>query len=1354
MKRRRTYPPPALAPTGYGLAAAVLGGALFLLAAQTGSTSCMAGALAILLAHAASLAVAVAARLDFKRNGPADTPSSRDALRMLSLLAADRRARVTYDRIDQAQRVVATCSLDHPPSDRGAYRARQLLFTATGPLWLWNSSVALDLDQELLIPPAPMDTPVDLRTPPAASDAGGHVNSEFDTTLVRPYQPGDPMRSIAWRQTAHHGGLMSFERRRTAHANVLVVPDIEAARTPSDADALAARTASAWHHLKRRHSDSLVMRIVLDDGELRVDDDPGANRYCAALYPSREGRGPSSSTAVAAPAATAATASSAAPAAPVADRTQRVLDAARDLKAGSVVFITTNDESPLAQTLAASDLAPRVACIDAAHLSTEATCGDDAATQHDADEKAGDASAPASNRAPLERGLRGLLCGVAMFYPLWILLQAMSTMFSTGKWRYVALYALVLICAEAALLEALRDGRVKGRGSLRGSRPGWHRGSPDGRHRGLRGGVNAVCVARACILVFTTVALFALGAVVSRQIISNNASFALYKHIYEQPVALGALEIAGPVARAVNILTVGVNSLYYGQWIPVRVGFAGDAALAILWCVAAMAMRPLLLSRRARPLAAAMPLIAQAVAFQCMGESPSLPHVGVAIACGLALAALSHDPRGGFPLHPPIRSHPQPNVCKRRRRNLRARTGRIPGALANGALVCTIALVATAFSPAATDAVPAAPFDLVPRHGTFSSGAVNPVLDLKRDLVRTGKSTALTYQAVIAGTGVEIDSSQSYGPLYLRLTTLESFNSDTWLARKSSTSGLGASMVDTPPALSNLARLERLNSAALGEVATVAATVTIQHSASPHLPVPENPLSAWPSSNAVDTARRNRNRAADALDGLAWSDDGGAGTRDGANIPRGFSYSVLSAYQAPYTDPRQLDRLESIARRINEHIDALEQPDAHARTPMQPDNSYLNVGEPLPDAILAIVASARTDGVAEIPSAKDPANLSPGANGLTPRQSAQIESMRYLVDLFANGGFSYSLDAPDGDGANNLQVIADLLETRQGYCVHYASALAVLGRALGVPTRLVLGYRANAEGLETAPGGEGAEVVTYRATNHDLHAWTEAYIDNVGWISFDVTPSAGQSEPPVVPSGNADSAPGIDHADGKADPDDAVDREPSGTADAGGMGFAGEEEGEGKGAADAASALSSLSRAIESLVTHAAKALPVVCGGTALLVAAFSPRLLRRARRARRMRSVKQAARDPERAVRSAWSETIDSALDAGMTWRRSDTEEEISAAIAWTLSQGDHDPLVLNALDSLRLAVCAVRYSDGGDAIAGLRQDELISQFNTLLAEIDAHARRASSDKGAIVRAGRFLVPSSIFAQRHLRQR
>ena len=113
----------------------------------------------------------------------------------------------------------------------------------------------------------------------------------------------------------------------------------------------------------------------------------------------------------------------------------------------------------------------------------------------------------------------------------------------------------------------------------------------------------------------------------------------------------------------------------------------------------------------------------------------------------------------------------------------------------------------------------------------------------------------------------------------------------------------------------------------------------------------------------------------------------------------------------------------------------------------------------MPDELQEFVDSARANGIAEVPAIRRDTDTSLNADGLSPQQTAQIAAMRYLVDYFANDGFTYSLDAPDGSGSNNLQVIANLLQNRQGYRVHYASALAVLGRALGVPTRLVLDYR-------------------------------------------------------------------------------------------------------------------------------------------------------------------------------------------------------------------------------------------------------------------------------------------------------
>jgi transglutaminase-like putative cysteine protease len=69
-----------------------------------------------------------------------------------------------------------------------------------------------------------------------------------------------------------------------------------------------------------------------------------------------------------------------------------------------------------------------------------------------------------------------------------------------------------------------------------------------------------------------------------------------------------------------------------------------------------------------------------------------------------------------------------------------------------------------------------------------------------------------------------------------------------------------------------------------------------------------------------------------------------------------------------------------------------------------------------------------------------------------------------------------------------------LLDRGQGHCEYFASSAAILLRAVGVPTRLVNGFR--------VPGG--AEMVVRR---HHAHAWIEAWIEGTGWVIVDATPA-------------------------------------------------------------------------------------------------------------------------------------------------------------------------------------------------------------------------------------------------------
>lgn len=1282
MKRRPAHTPPFLSPTAYGCASTVLGAGLYLAAVQTGSDACMAGALAILLSHIVSFGVALSAFLDEKwRDKPERAPRAARMVHRIARASADRRERITYKRIDQMGRVVATLTLGLPPRERGVYQASDKLVTTTGPLWLWRSNARAAMEGELLRPPAAIDAgSVSTAFATAQDGTGAQIDSELDTSLVRPYQRGDQVNAIAWRQTAHHGRLMSYERRRIAHARVLVVPDVSSATSPADADALASHTLAIWESIQRSgRTVSVRLHAFLADGEVQLNDDASVFRYCAALYPE-----PSQG-------ATDARA-----------RAHRVVDTAHAVRAGQIIFITVDESSQMAHVLAASDLAHTVTAIEAKATAQDKDKQESADTNANAN--AGTDAVQAQSH-PIARTLYGVLIGAATFYPLLLLVQTMGKMFSPGEWNMTALYAFGLACAEAALMEALPSPPAAR--ARRASAP-------------RRIHVPARQTARIALLAATTVALLVLGTVTARQTLNQRADFALSKQIYEQPAMLGSLQLGGPIAPIINIVSIGVSTLYYGQWVPINVGFVGDAALVIIWCAIAMAIRPLLLSRRARPLVAAAPLIDQAAAFLLMGDAAHLPQAGAAILCGLTLAALSHPPKN-------VRCADAPKT-----------KGFLVHIITSASIAGMVAIGAAAIAPAAISVSPASPFEIIPQQGIFSNGAINPVLDLKRDLTRPGKSIALTYRADVAQTGASDGRAQTYGPLYLRLATLGSFNSGTWVTGQDA-AATGVALDEASPALSAFADAERLNSAAVGEVQTVRATISLDNVSSAHLPVPSNSFNITLADVMNVAGEQERDNARAAMEKLTWSQDGGAGTRDGSTVPKGLSYTATCAYQAPVSQPDQLDQIASIAGHLNAQVVAQEDGDTSALSQEQPDRGYLHLDQALPDELQEFVDTARANGIAEVPVIRRDADTSLNADGLSPRQAAQIAVMRYLVDYFANGDFAYSLDAPDGSGSNNLQIIANLLQERRGYCVHYASALAVLGRALGVPTRVVLGYRANADGASTSLES-GVEVVTYQATNHDLHAWTEAYIDNVGWVSFDVTPAIGQSGPALdAPVGEEANQP-ADQEDDQNTPDSS-DTGPSDNDTP----FAGKD---GDANDDASSLLPAIAETLSSVAAKLAGLLPYACGVLVAATAALSPALLRRARKARRMHAVRHASSDPARAIASAWAEATDAALDAGITWSPCDTEEDISRSIASALD----DTAATTALFQISRSMCAMRY--GGESLAAQLTNDLSALLGSALAAIDAYARRTDGSRNVMARANRRLLPASLFAQRHIRQR
>ena len=98
-----------------------------------------------------------------------------------------------------------------------------------------------------------------------------------------------------------------------------------------------------------------------------------------------------------------------------------------------------------------------------------------------------------------------------------------------------------------------------------------------------------------------------------------------------------------------------------------------------------------------------------------------------------------------------------------------------------------------------------------------------------------------------------------------------------------------------------------------------------------------------------------------------------------------------------------------------------------------------------------------------------------------------------VLQMFHEQEYFYTLDPPTL-GSNSVDRF--LFDTRQGFCEHYASAFAVMMRAAGVPSRIVLGYQ----------GGEMNPVAEYMIVRQsDAHAWTEVWLPGRGWLRFDPT---------------------------------------------------------------------------------------------------------------------------------------------------------------------------------------------------------------------------------------------------------
>lgn len=1236
---------PFLRPTVGGIVAFLLAGALLIAGAGLLSTELVAAALACALALVCGLASTLLALALLKtavRKMSSDRSTWKHAAaRALRLVAAHPIARTSaWVRIDQRGRVKGSFT-GGTPTARGLYRAGGRRVTFSDPFGFWLARASEPSRQELWVAPTPP-----AQTHPALSaltrQAVPYASADDATrmaALVRPYEKGDPLRTIAWRQSAHHGQLMSYDPERARPVVPLVAVDT---LEVEDTDALAAEALGACLALARQagaRSD-----ITLTDGTSRATGVRRIERFCAALDADDADNSAAIDTeaerrarAIARLAAQGLDTRNRRPVVLVARRADTALAHHLEEMLGThLIVVIPRDAGEIAPAPGVDGEAPEAtAQVPARGIK-----------QHGDQAKSG---------TPLPIAVEGAVCCSAAIF---LSLQLLGTMIEPASWSRFAGIALPAIALIATLAE----------------------GIPRIRRHHVRELINTLALVLVAVISISCAA----------RVIAASSGI----DVFDAASDLSSLDIdgtGGGLSWIAPVIARGLHELYFGQWVPVSVSPVSDAALTLLMFPAAVAVQLLCGARRLRPFMATLPLGLAAARVAFMGAANSAAEIAIILFCGLALRVLGQA-------RPAVATTRTDDVTQLRAPQAVWRTLSAWRPLACVACLA-LALASCALAPAAMRASQGLPIRIDIQSNVLAGNTVSPIVDLRRDLTRSGETVALTYR-----TGLN-------RPLYLELATLSDLDGTTWELDSTQMDGAAGALsflfpndADAAPhalpgtdtaddLLTTLFRDDGMQ--AVGSIRSTASTIVIDGLASRFAPVP---IGAFGTTVPRDSQ----------TEGWRWS---GTGTvySESATTNRGLTYTAEAAYIEPVTNASELRTLaqdlelvlwsrlwssgsvtttedwQALGGSVDELIE-------EGRESV--DERYLELPDNLPESISGVVEELRVSSDSTTYGNED--------------LSQEIAQLEQLITYFSDNRFTYTLDV--ADAGDNLEAIARFLETGEGYCAHFASAFAVLGRALGIPTRIALGYRAS-----TAQDSEGRYVVT----NRDLHAWCEVYLYGIGWIPIDMTPASAQTSQSTDTPEATDTP--EDTAQDEQNEPEATEQPTEDTesdADA--------TVPDGQGAGSSGSTQPDPVAALRDFVAHALEALahavPYLGAALVLALLIFAPRILRALRRAGHFHAISLAEQAPARAIEGAWAEAQDLARRQGATWDRSATEEDIAHAVAKAI------PHAADAVSHLAFLVCQARY---GTAAPRTTADELRVQLEKIAASARTRSARAhASDR------------------------
>ena len=289
------------------------------------------------------------------------------------------------------------------------------------------------------------------------------------------------------------------------------------------------------------------------------------------------------------------------------------------------------------------------------------------------------------------------------------------------------------------------------------------------------------------------------------------------------------------------------------------------------------------------------------------------------------------------------------------------------------------------------------------------------------------------------------------------------------------------------------------------------------------------------------------------------------------------------------------------------------------------------------------------------------------ASTVAGRLADPIDQATALRDFFRDGSFTYDPGFTAGD---DEAAVSAFLRDRRGFCVQFATAYALMARALGIPARIAVGF---------TPGAHDAATGTFTVSNHDAHAWPELWFAGLGWTHlFDPTPTSDLPGGSALPDEIPPLAPPASTDPGTATPTTTPTTVPAPTS-----------PGASTPPATAAPQGSGVRIAADAPPTDGGDAIWPFVAVTLAVAFVLGPLLAivvyKRRRRARRRHDP-----DPRRAIFGAWHEALDALRDHRVPPSPAETPIELAGRAPATAGDQTGPPL-----HSLADAYSAARYSD-----------------------------------------------------------